>query len=115
KKLSHSYIRLNRHAWAQQPILIEVRFIVAIEVDADRNTLYYLNVVSGSILRRQQAVLGAGCAADAGNMARPLAATVSVNFDVDRLTRVHVVELGLFKVGRDPHIAQWNNRQQVLA
>src|SRR5271165_6446216 len=50
--LSHLYFRVHRHPRAQLTILVEVRLLVAVEIDAHRNTLDYLHIVSGSVFRR---------------------------------------------------------------
>src|SRR6516162_2902862 len=53
--LSHPHTRHDRHPGAQR----EMRIGRRVEDDLDRHALYHLDVVPGSILRRQQVESGA--------------------------------------------------------
>ena len=79
----------DRHAGAQAGrSLVEVRLVGVVEVNTHRNALHDFHVVAGGVLRRKQAVLGAGGGADAGNVTVPFAAAVGVNLDLVRAGRV---------------------------
>jgi hypothetical protein len=77
--------------------------------------LNHFDIVASRVLRGQQAVPGAGCAADAGDVPVPGAAAVGIHFDFHRLRRPHVGQLRLFEVRGHPDVAQRNDRHQVLA
>src|ERR1700722_18704120 len=57
--LFHPYLWLDRHAGTQEVVGV---LVVVGEVDADGNALHHLNVVSGCVLRREEAQDGTGCA-----------------------------------------------------
>ena len=83
-------IWFDGHSRTQEPILVEIRLVVVVEIDAHGNALDDFDVVSCCVLRRQQAVLGASGSAYAGDMTFPRAAAVGVDFYFHRLTRLHV-------------------------
>jgi hypothetical protein len=93
-------------------IAVVLRKIV--EVDADRNTLYDLDVVACRIFRWEQAETRTGGSADLRDVTAELATTQRVDFQIDMLVHMHLVELCFLEVRRHPEIFEWNDRQQIL-
>src|ERR1700761_4035177 len=88
--LLYFYLRLNGHAGAEKVIGV---LIVVGQIDADRDTLDDLDVVSSGVLRRKEAQNGAGCAADLRDLAVVFAAAVGIHADFHVLALAHVLEL----------------------
>src|SRR4029077_659227 len=88
--------------------------LAGLEIDANRNTLYDLDVVSGGVFGRQQAELGTAGAADTFHFAAVFAA-VGVHAELDQLSRLHAAELRLFEVGCHPDVIDRHHSQQLPA
>src|SRR5260221_1782058 len=87
------YGRDHRHAWAQH------NRCIAIERDLDGDALNHLGEIAGGIVWRQQRKLLTACWREAVDMSVYDLAREHVDGNIDRLTRMHVSELGFLVVG----------------
>jgi hypothetical protein len=89
--------------------------------EPDRHALHHLHPVAGGVLRRQHRELGAGCGREAGDSRLPFAAGIGVDGDDRRRARLEVREIGLLRIGLDPHVGRGDQAEgglccrQVLA
>src|ERR1043165_10317646 len=92
--------------------MTRVRFFV--EHDLHWHTLYYFDVVSSCVFRRQKTELRASSRLNTVHVSLEGLIGVCINIDLDWLTRLNVSDLILFEICGDPNVAG-NNRQQRLA
>src|SRR5580704_10843817 len=107
---THVDCGLDRHSRPQQVLFV----LILIEPDSHGESLHYLDVVSGSVLGREQAEQRTGGAGKALNLSLVV---TSESVDPDRygFTRAHMSELRFFEVCGDPDVVQRDNREQTLA
>src|SRR5580704_10058930 len=105
--LLYFHLRLHGHAGAEEVIGV---LIVVGQIDADRNALDDLNVVSSGVLRRKEAQNGAGCAADLRDLAVVFAAAVGIDADFYVLALAHVLKLRFLEVRGNPDVVKRNER-----
>src|SRR5260370_18751221 len=91
-----------------------IAILSGFEIDADRNALHHLYVISGCILRREQAEARAAGAADTRNAPLVLPA-VSIHAEPHALARLHPAELRLLEISDHPHIVQLNDGHELLS
>src|SRR5690348_2916846 len=108
-ELSHLHLRLYRHTWPQEMVLVLIR----IEHDAHGNALHDFHVVARCVLRRKETEAGAARATDRLHFAVVIA-TGRVHFDIDWLAGFHVLELRFFEVGGDPNVLNIDERHECL-
>src|ERR1700722_5690550 len=101
---------LDRHARPQQVFFV----LILVEPNSHGESLHYLDVVSGRVLRWEQAEQRTGSAWKALNFSF-VVTSERVDSDVYGLTRAHVFELRFFEVCGNPDVVQGNNREQTLA
>ena len=94
--------------------MIFVLFLKIGEVDANRNSLDHLHVVSGRVLGGKQRKFRSGGATDLGYFAGVLLTVPSVHRQLHLLPWVHLGNLRLFEVCCDPEALQRHNRKQIL-
>src|SRR5579872_1660948 len=94
-------LRIDRHAGPQAVIVV----LAGVEVDANRNALHHLDVVSGGILRRQNAEPRTAGAAHLDDFSG-VGVVVGVDREVHVLAGLHAAQLGLLEVGDDPDIVE---------
>ncbi len=88
--------------------------LARIEIDAHRNTLHHLHVISGGVLRRQQTEARTAGSADRLHFAGVFLAGC-VHAEADALAGVHALQLRLFKIRRHPDVVEWNYGHHLLA
>ena len=110
RRLLDVNLGIDRHAGTQAVIVV----LAGLEIDADWNALHHLHVVSGRILRRQQAESRTAGAADRLHSAAVFAA-VRVHAELDPLARFHALKLRLLEVGGHPDVVERNHRHELLA
>src|SRR5580698_8349047 len=110
--LLYFHLRLHGHAGAEKVIGV---LIVVGQIDADRDTLDDLDIVSSGIFRRKEAQNGAGCAADLRDLAIVFAAAVGIDADFYVLALAHMLELRFLEVGGNPDVVKRDERCHILA
>src|SRR5229473_4774320 len=91
-----------------------LRILVGIETNPHWEPLNNFDKVAAGIFRGQKAEQGSGGTREI--LDRPsVVATESVNMNVHRLTRTHVLELGFFEVRRHPDVVNRNDGKQTLS
>src|SRR5579872_3097376 len=104
------HLGIDRHSGSQQM----VRILARVKIDADGNPLYHLDVISRGVLGRQQAEPRPTGAPDARHVTVILA-IIGIYAEHDLLARLHMLQLRLFEVGRDPDVFQGDQRHQAFA
>src|SRR5271156_70163 len=94
--------------------VIGVLFGIA-KIDAHRNPLHDLDVISGRVFRWKQAENGSGSTANLGYLPVELAASVGIDRNDDRLVLVHLFKLGLLEICRNPDVIERDEGHHVLA
>ena len=103
-------IRYDVHTWPQ--LMVPV-VLLRLEDDLYWNPLHDLDVVPCGIFRRKQAEQRPGGSGNAVHMTlESSAAGIHVNLCL--LPHSHVLKLGLFEVGGDPHFLERDDCEQLL-
>src|SRR5580658_3563811 len=103
------HFRIYRQTRPQTMIAVFAR----IQIDANGHPLHHFHVISGCVLRRQQAE--ARSAGPADLLDGPLVfLAVGVHCEPHSLPRLHAAELSLFEICDDPHVIQRHHSQQLL-
>src|SRR5579864_88397 len=109
RNLVEIYVRHHVHAGSKASIPVLAR----LEKNLYRDALDNFHVVSGCILRREQAEQRTGGAGNAVNMTVQSAPT-RINVNIGFLSNLHVLELRFLKISGDPDLIKRNNRQELL-
>src|ERR1700682_1877013 len=90
-----------------------VSILCCVKEDLDWHSLHYFHIVSGGILRGQQAETGAGGAGQRVNVA-VIVAIVRINVNGDGLPWMHLFQLCFLEVRSDPDVVCLNDDEQLL-
>src|SRR5580700_8527847 len=109
--LLHSYFGFNGHTWPQEML----RVLSLLEYDFHWDALHHLYVIASGILGWQQAEARTRRAANVENVS-VIGPAVRVHRNLYGLTRLHIGQLGLFKISRNPDVLaiEGNNRHELL-